>query len=344
MELSKQQALAEALRDDIEQYELLRDAIADENAINALDEEKLLEIESQYSRSSYASILLAIKFCSPDPAASRKSLKHANTAVERLAEFMKLSEHYHHDTFLSALSIRACASHLSQDYETELQTYLIANKYFRSKWPPLLYRNIANLIDLSKAGVTSKINKSAISILEKDPFPKIIPGVRENNYVLRQIDTPNEFKTAYDVILLEKSIAVPISRVELQAVKEGHAKIKMEEIKKAKKNSFPPQLQGLWCVVDAKELATGEEWRPDPYGEPIPFAKVIGNQVWLINEGYTATVVDWKVSSFQGTPHYTILLSDGVTWTVFCYLLQRSTFSLNRSDSRITAAIRNMPH
>lgn len=350
--LSKQLALRQALRDDAEQYRLLRDAFAEVDAPNSLDEKRLLEIELQYPHSSYASILLAIKFCSPDPVISRKALKHANVAVERLSEFMKLSKHHHQNTFISALSIRACASHLCKDYETELQSYLISIKYLRSELPPFLSRNIVNFIDLCNAGVARVSTRSAIAILEKHPSTEIIPGERGNNYVLRQIDIPTENGTLYDVILREKTIPVPISQNELLAAQKGHAKVSdrnfeiekeelwKEEIKKAKRNSFPPVLQGLWCIVDTAIVPIGGSWDPDSGREPIPYATVIGNQVWLIDKKYTATVVDWESSYTNGQQEITILLSDGVTWRISMF--GRVVFVLNKSDSKISAAILNV--
>lgn len=350
--LSKQLALRQALRDDAEQYRLLRDAFAEVDAPISLDEKRLLEIELQYPHSSYASILLAIKFCSPDPVISRKALKHANVAVERLSEFMKLSKHHHQNTFISALSIRACASHLCKDYETELQSYLISIKYLRSELPPFLSRNIVNFIDLCKAGVARVSTRSAIAILEKHPSTEMIPGERGNNYVLRQIDIPTENGTLYDVILREKTIPVPISQNELLAAQKGHAKVSdrnfemekeelwREEIKKAKRNSFPPVLQGLWCIIDVKQGAKGEYWEPDITGEPTPFANVIGNQVWLIDRKYTATVVDWKLSYIMGKEQFSILLSDGVTWNIT--IDSGHAFLLEKSDSKISAHMRNM--
>jgi hypothetical protein len=317
------------LKSDYQQYaELESDLLS--NDFSMLSDAKLMRVRDQYPNSPYASILLGLKNL-------KEAKAHADHALKAITSQRAVFPDHHAATLNCTLSILAHYARSFDQVGLESQCY---DKIFRQVPVDLAKLSVSNVLNFLERERTSlnrmpeATKKRIVAFLDnqqikQEQYPKfMVPFYK----IPLAIDIPTDGAGEYRTLNRNGVRQFPISQQELKR-REDYKEFnkRMEISREIARNTFPPQLQGIWYFHDGTQsLLTDffiEEgklaWKGDVSDNPKVYAQVVKNTVTQPGKNYTATVENSMVEAtpaayFDGTiATIMIRLNDGQSWTFY---------------------------
>jgi hypothetical protein len=317
------------LKSDYQQYSELKSELSSSD-FTMVSETKLVQIRDQYPHSPYASILLGLRKL-------EESERHTDHALKAITSHRAVFPDHHQATLNCAYSMLA---HYARTFSRVAQESQCYDKIFRQVPVDIAKSSVSNVLNFLEREKTSlnhmpeSTKRRLVAYLDgqnikQEQYPKFMAPYYSIPIAL---DVPADGPGRYTEINRGGKLQFPISSNELKQ-REDYKKFreKLEINREIARNTFPPELQGIWYFHDGTQSSLTDffikegklAWEGEVSDQPKIYATVIRNTITQPGKNYTATVESSSVEAapafyFDGTiAMIKTELNDGQLWTFY---------------------------